>query len=71
MVWIRVKDGLPNYGERVLFALENGFVGEGYLGHINFNKTWFRNYGEIPVKDFLGEVVAWMPLPKFSKQEGE
>jgi hypothetical protein len=61
MKWIDVNDKLPIKGDRVLFALEGGFVGEGYL---NSQNKWIRIGSEYDIEKHLGKVVYWCEMPK-------
>jgi hypothetical protein len=60
MKWIKVKDKIPPYGERVLVAIDD-FVCEAYLSG---GGKWKR-YNSIDFENWMGEVVAWMPMPKW------
>lgn len=66
MTWTSVKDKLPIKGERVIFYVDGGFAGEGY---IDIHKTWYRMSG-YEVESTLGEVIAWMPMPEYKEDEG-
>ncbi len=61
MKWISVKNNLPIKGERVLFAVAGGFVGEGYLDD---EGKWIRIGSEYDIETFLGDVVFWCELPE-------
>jgi hypothetical protein len=61
MQWINVNNRLPLKGERILFAVAGGFVGEGYL---NENNKWVRYGSEYNIEAILGDVVFWCEMPK-------
>lgn len=60
--WISVSKQLPTPGQRVLFCLAHGFVGEGWLRE---NKRDWVRYDELPTVDeiFHQPVTHWMPMP--------
>lgn len=60
MKWIDVNMKMPPKGERVLFCVSGGFVGEGYT---DYDNVWHRMTG-YRIDEVLGRVVAWMPMPE-------
>ena len=70
IVWISVKDELPDFGERVIVT-DGVFVGEAYL---NSNGKWIRYCGSFyedgDLEELLGiKITHWMPMPIPPKKE--
>ena len=66
--WIRCEDRLPEQGELVIVAKEDGFVSLGYCYPFGEHHLWaairldpFSPY-ELPFVG-AGYVTHWMPLP--------
>lgn len=64
--WIKVSERFPQKFQPVIIAINNGFIGEGYLNNGN---EWFRNNTSMSITqmDILAEVIAWMPMPKYEE----
>ena len=69
--WISVEDALPEYEEQVLVIDKSGVEGFGiYFNHRSNDlmvKTYDNGFCDVFGED--GEVVAWLPIPKFETKK--
>lgn len=64
--WIPVTERLPKEGEQVVVSCDNGYVTYDYF--MNWNgRTWFESFRD----EADTQVIAWAPMPRPYRPEGE